>query len=75
MVYQVQGNVILFAFDRAGILDITVGDTIEVKGFTGVSYAWTQHDSDMVENNPDEDIFLEVTRLDDNTFKAVGLVI
>ncbi|HYG18271.1 MAG TPA: hypothetical protein VD816_05050 [Ohtaekwangia sp.] len=75
MVYQVEGNIILFAFERAGILDISVGDVIQVKGFPGVHYTWTQHDMQLMESNPDEDIFIEVSRVGENQYKAKGLVL
>jgi len=60
---------------RSEILDISVNDIIEVSGFADVRYRWTAHDSEFVENNPDDDIFLEIECLDDKKFKARGIVL
>ncbi|MGC1242814.1 MAG: hypothetical protein WA874_14580 [Chryseosolibacter sp.] len=74
MTYQLNGNSLLFAINRADILDISVNDIIAVEGFPGVNHVWTDHDSDFVENNPDDDIFLQVERKGDQ-FKAAGIVL
>ena len=75
MTYRLKGNSFLFAINRAEILDISLNDIITVDGFPGVSYAWTQHDREFVENNPDDDIFLQVERTDGNKFKGNGIVL
>jgi len=74
MTYRLNGNSFLFAMNRSEILDISVNDIIAVEGFPGVSYVWTEHDSEFVENNPDDDIFLQVER-DGNRFKGGGIVL
>jgi hypothetical protein len=75
MTYRLNGNSFLFAIKRTEILDISVNDTIAVEGFAGVSYVWTEHDSEFVENNPDDDIFLQVERVDGNKFRGKGIVL
>ena len=75
MTYQLNGSTILFAINRADILDISVDDIITVDGFPGVDYQWTEQDSDFVENNPDDDIFLQIERVADKQFKASGIVL
>lgn len=61
MKYQLEGNALLVPINRADIIDINPGDTIEIKSFPGAAYAWTSHDAEFMENNPDDDIFLEMT--------------
>lgn len=75
MTYQIEGNTLLFAIDRRQIVDIAVNDTIQVKGFPGASHVWTGHDMEFVENNPDDEIFLEVKRVGDNQYKAAGILL
>lgn len=75
MTYRLNGRNILFAINRTEILDISVNDVIAVEGFPGVGYVWTQHDSEFVESNPDDDIFLQVERLEGNKFKGTGIVL
>lgn len=65
----------LFAINRTEILDISVNDIIAVEGFPGASHVWTEHDSEFVENNPDDDIFLQIERVTENNFKAKGIVL
>ena len=75
MTYELEGNNLLFQINRADILDISINDTISVSGFPGLRYKWTAHDSEFVENNPDDDIFLEVERVDDTKFRGIGIVL
>jgi len=75
MTYQLNGNDLLFAINRTDIVDISTGDIISVDGFPGVSYEWTNHDSEFVENNPDDEIYLRVERSDSNAFKARGILL
>ncbi|HET9487438.1 MAG TPA: hypothetical protein VFO54_08390 [Chryseosolibacter sp.] len=75
MTYRLNGNTLLFAIKRTDILDISVNDVISVEGFPGVNYVWTEHDSEFVENNPDDDIFLQVERAEGNKFKGSGIVL
>ncbi|MFZ6014234.1 MAG: hypothetical protein ACOYXT_28085 [Bacteroidota bacterium] len=75
MIYSIDGNSMLFEIDRTKIIDISVGDTIDVKGFPGAVYNWTNHDSEFIENNPDNDIFLEIQRVAENKFKAVRIIV
>lgn len=75
MTYRLSGSSFLFAINRTEILDISVNDMIAVEGFPGVNYAWTEHDREFVENNPDDDIFLQVERVDGNKFRGKGIVL
>jgi hypothetical protein len=75
MTYQLNGNRMLFAIKRTEILDISVNDVIAVEGFPGVKYVWTKHDEEFVENNPDDDIFLQIERVADSKYKATGILL
>lgn len=75
MTYELDGNNLLFPIRRADILDISINDTISVKGFPGLLYKWTEHDSEFVENNPDDDIFLEIERAHETKFRGIGIVL
>lgn len=75
MTYQLNGDDLLFAINRTDIVDINEGDVIAVDGFTGVNYIWTNHDREFLENNPDDDIYLRVQRVDNNAFKAKGILL
>ena len=75
MTYQLNGNNLLFAINRTQIVDISSDDVIAVEGFPGVNYVWTNHDSEFVENNPDDDIFLQVERVGDNKYRASGILL
>ena len=75
MTYQLSGNNMFFAISRTQILDISVNDIIAVDDYPGVNYVWTAHDSEFVENNPDDDIFLEIERVAGNKYKAVGILL
>src|SRR5690606_22449480 len=69
------GRNLLFAINRADIVDISPNDVITVDGFPGAEYLWTDHDGEFFENNPDDDVFLEIERTADNTFRAIGIVL
>jgi hypothetical protein len=75
MTYKLDGSKILFTLQRSDILDISPSDVISIEGFPDVSYVWTDHDSDFVENNPDADLFLQLERMDSDRYKATGLVL
>ena len=75
MTYTLDGTQLIFALDRAQILDISANDTIEIEGFEGVSYTWTNHDSEFLENNPDADVYLEVERGSENRYMAKGILL
>lgn len=75
MTYQLTGNSILFAINRTDIVDINAGDVISVDGLEGVQYVWTNHDSEFMENNPDDDIYLQVERVGSNRHKATGILL
>ena len=75
MTYRLKGDDILLAINRTEILDISVNDVISVEGFPGVNYVWTVHDREFMENNPDDDIFLQVRRVDGNKFKGAGILL
>jgi hypothetical protein len=74
MTYQLNGNNLLFAINRTEILDISVKDVITLEGLPGVNYVWTEQDSDFVENNPDDEIFLQIER-SGGQYKATGIVL
>jgi hypothetical protein len=70
MTYQIEGNRMLFAISRSQIIDISVDDTLQIKDVPGASHIWTEHDSQFIENNPDDDIFLQIEKLAGNKFAA-----
>jgi hypothetical protein len=74
MTYDLEDNYLLLQINRADILDMSVNDTITVKGFSGLAYKWTEHDSEFVENNPDDDIFLQIERAGEK-FRGIGIVL
>ena len=74
MTYTLDGSKVIFALNRADIVDISAGDIIKIDGFEGGDYKWTGHDSDFLENNPDADIFLELER-DGKGYKAKGILL
>jgi hypothetical protein len=75
MTYTIEGNAMLFAIDRTKVIDISVNDRVEVKGFPGAVHVWSEHDTEFIENNPDDDIFLQIERVGENKFKAVGIIL
>ena len=75
MIYKIEGKTMLFAIDRTQIIDISVGDTLQINGLQGASHVWTEHDSEFMENNPDDDIFLQIERTAENKYKSVGIVL
>ena len=75
MTYELNGNNLLFALDRTEIVDISAGDVITVKGYPGVDYVWTNHDLEFLENNPDDEIYLQVERTGKDRFKATGILL
>lgn len=75
MTYKLNGNNMLFAINRTQILDIAVNDIITVQDYPDVRYVWTGHDSEFVENNPDDDIFLQIERLAGDQYQATGILL
>jgi hypothetical protein len=75
MTYQIDGNSMLFLINRADIIDISVNDILDVKGLPGAKHSWTEQDAEFVENNPDDDIFLEIERVSENQYKDKGIVL
>ncbi|HEY9489278.1 MAG TPA: hypothetical protein VIQ51_13130 [Chryseosolibacter sp.] len=75
MTYQLNGNNLLFALNRTEIIDISTDDVISVDGFPDISYVWTNHDAEFMENNPDDEIYLQVERTGDNQYKATGILL
>jgi hypothetical protein len=75
MTYQVDGDKMLFFIDRTSIIDISVNDILEVKGFPGANHKWTEQDSEFMENNPDDELFLQIERVADGRFKSKGIVL
>jgi len=75
MIYQIEGKHLLLAMDRAAIIDINPGDILEVKGLPGVKYQWTEQDREFMENNPDDEIFLQIERTGENQYSAKGILL
>lgn len=75
MTYNIQGKTLLLPIDRTHIIDIAVNDVLNIEGFPGASYTWTTHDRNLVETNPDDDIYLQVERVGENHYKTVGLIL
>ncbi len=75
MQYQIKGNTILFPINRSQIIDISVNDVLTVPGFPDVSYAWTTQDQEFIENNPDDDIYLQIEKSENNIYKASGIIL
>jgi hypothetical protein len=75
MTYKLDGNNMLFAIDRTQIIDISVNDKLEVKGFPGAIHVWTDQDMEFIENNPDDDIYLQIERTADDRFRATGIML
>ena len=75
MTYKIDGNTLLFAIDRTQIIDISVNDVLQIQGFPGASHTWTEHDSEFIENNPDDEIYLQIERISENKFRSVGILL
>lgn len=72
MRYAIPGNMILCPIDRTHIIDIAVGDVLELHEFPGANYEWTDQDREFVENNPDDDIYLQLEK-DNGLFHITGI--
>jgi hypothetical protein len=75
MIYTIKDSHILIPISRTQIIDITINDTLKADGFPGAEYTWTKHDRELIEGNPDDEIFLQIDRIDDNKFKASGILL
>jgi hypothetical protein len=75
MTYKIDGKAMLFAISRVQIVSVSAGDRLQVEGLPGAEYQWTEQDSEFVENNPDDDIFLQVERTGENKYKATGILL
>lgn len=75
MKYTLSDNTMLLSLDRTQIIDITPGDVIGLEGFPGAEYTWTAQDSEFMENNPDDDIYLKLERIGENTYRANGILL
>lgn len=75
MKYKLDGNSILFALNRPEIIDISPNDVLEVEGFPGARYVWTDHDTDFMENNPDDEMYLQIERRGPAHFEAKGVIL
>jgi len=75
MIYKLEGDNMLFTIDRTKIIDISVNDKLEVKGFPGATHVWTEQDMEFIENNPDDDIYLQVERVSENKYRASGIML
>lgn len=74
MTYEIQNDTLLFEIDRTEIVDISVGDLLQPKGFPKSVYAWSEQDSQFVEANPDARLFLKIQKIADDHYKGVGIV-
>lgn len=75
MTYELDSSHMLLTIDRTEIIDISVNDVLAAKAFPGAHYQWTEQDSDFVENNPDDDIYLQIEKLGEKGFKATGILL
>jgi hypothetical protein len=75
MVYKLEGNSIFFSIPRTAIIDISVGDVIEIKGFPGAQYVWTEQDADFFENNPEDDVYISVEKINEHLYKATDILL
>jgi hypothetical protein len=73
MIYKIEGDSMLIAINRTDIQDISVNDTLQIKGIESLDYKWTDHDAEFIENNPDDDIFLKVKRTSNNQYSVIGI--
>jgi hypothetical protein len=73
MDYHLKGKAMMIEIERSQIIDISSGDTITIDSFPGVSYTWTQQDTEFIENNPDDDVFLLIEETADKNYKACGI--
>lgn len=74
MTYEIQTDTIMFEIDRTEIVDISVGDFLQPKGFPKGLYTWTEQDSQFIESNPDARVFLKVKRISDSNYKGIGIM-
>ena len=74
MIYEIQNDTMMFEIDRREIVDISVGDFLQPKGFPKGLYTWTDQDSQFIETNPDARLFLKVQKLSDNNYKGIGIM-
>ena len=74
MRYEIACDSLMFPLDRTKIIDISPGDTLEVKELNGASYTWTEQDREFMENNPDDELFLQVEK-NGKGFRATKIVL
>jgi len=75
MTYNIESNTLFFEIERTSIIDISVGDTLQPKGFSKCEYIWSDQDAQFLESNPDARIFLKVKRNDGDSYKGVGIMV
>jgi hypothetical protein len=75
MTYNIKGTNMLFPIDRTQIIDISVNDTLQIEGFPGARHTWTSHDSELIENNPDDAIFLQIEKVAENKYRTLGILL
>ena len=75
MTYEINGERVWYAIDRTKIVDISVGDTLSVKGLPDAHYVWNEQDQNFMENNPDADLFLEIEKGSEGQFKGGSIVL
>lgn len=76
MIYKIDGNQVLVQIDRSKIIDINVGDTIQISGLSSARYNWTEHDRQLMETNPDADLILKMERkAQDGSYLATELIL
>ncbi len=74
MNYSISQRRIFLPINRAHIIDISADDVLVVEGFQGATYTWTDHDAEFMENNPDDDIYLEMEKTGDNHYRVMRVL-
>jgi hypothetical protein len=75
MTYELDSRELLVQVDRSRIIDINIGDTLEVNGMS-TPYLWSSQDQQLLESNPDAEILLRMEKNESaDTYQATGLVI
>jgi hypothetical protein len=75
MVYELESNTVLFEIDRTAIVDISIGDKLQVCCLSDATYTWTEQDSQFMESNPDARLFISFKKNKDNTFQGTGVTV
>lgn len=74
MKYQIDSGELLVELDRTAIVDISVGDVIEVPHLKA-EHEWREQDMQFVESNPDARIFVRFAAGSNGVYQGQGLVV